>query len=397
VGDALVPRISERASTVNESTTLAIAAESKRMQAAGIDVVSLSTGEPDFPSPDVVKHAAIAAIESNFTHYTQSNGIPELREAIAEKFRVDNDIRTTASEVLVSCGGKHSIYNALLAICNDGDEVLIPSPYWVSYPEMVRLVGGVPIILESGFDQGYLITPEQIREARTDRTRAIILNSPSNPSGAMYTPEQLQTIGRTAAELGLYVLSDELYEKIVYDGRSHFSMGSMPELADLAITINGVSKAYSMTGWRIGYMTGPADVISAAATMQSQVTSNPSSISQKAALAAITSAGEDVRRMVGTFSNRRDLATSLLRDIPSVRYGKPHGAFYIFLDVHAYYNDRIPDSVALATYLLREHHVAVVPGSAFGDDDAVRLSYACANEQIREGIERIGRGLQAIG
>ncbi|HVK36981.1 MAG TPA: pyridoxal phosphate-dependent aminotransferase [Candidatus Kapabacteria bacterium] len=389
-------RLSQRSCCISESTTLAIAAEAKRMQAAGVDVVSLSTGEPDFPTPESIKQAAIAAIDANFTYYTQSDGIPELRRAIATKFSDDNQIPTEPSEVLVSVGGKHSIFNALAAIIDDGDEVLIPAPYWVSYPEMVRLVSGVAVEIRTSADDRYKITPQLLEQYRTQKSRAIIINSPSNPTGVMYSREELEAIGRWAAESGLYVISDELYEKIVYDGNEHFSIGSMPELSELAITVNGVSKAYSMTGWRIGYMRAPIDVLKAASRVQSQVTSSPPSISQMAALAAIETAADEVLEMTAAFERRRDLICGLLEAIPGIRFPRPDGAFYVFVDVSEYFTESCPGSEALARVMLAEHHVATVPGSAFGDDRCIRLSYACSDENIREGVARFRRALEGL-
>lgn len=389
-------RLSARASAVGESATLAVAAEAKRMQAEGIHIISFSTGEPDFPTPDVVKRAAIAAIEGNFTRYTQSEGIPELRRAVAEKFMRENDIPALPSEVLVSAGGKHSIFNALMAVVDEGDEVILPAPYWTSYPELVRLAGGVPVVLPTTLQERYKIDAERVRGAITPRTRAIILNSPSNPTGVMYSADELRAIAEVIADAGIYVISDELYEKIVYDGNIHFSIGSIPELRDLAITVNGVSKAFAMTGWRIGYMCGPPDVISAASRMQSQVTSNPSSISQRAALSALTQVTGEVEQMVGAFSRRRELISGLLSEIPDISFPYPDGAFYLFVDISAYLCERTPDDVQLAAYLLREHHIATVPGSAFGDPTAIRLSYACSEEDIIEGVGRISRGLRAL-
>jgi aspartate aminotransferase len=389
-------RLSQRSCCISESTTLAIAAEAKRMSAAGIDVVSLSTGEPDFPTPEVVKQAAIAAIDANFTYYTQSDGIPELRRIIAEKFTRENSIPTEPSEVLVSVGGKHSIFNALSAVVDDGDEVIIPAPYWVSYPEMVRLVGGTPVEVATSAEDRYKVTPRMLEEYRTELTRAIFINSPSNPTGVMYTREELEAIGRWAAESGLYVISDELYEKIVYDGNEHFSIGSMPELRELAITVNGVSKAYSMTGWRIGYMRAPIDVLKAASRVQSQVTSSPSSISQMAALAALESAAEDVVEMAAAFERRRDMICDLLGALPDVRFPRPDGAFYVLVDVSSYLGESHPDTESLARMMLAEHHVAVVPGSAFGDARSIRLSYACSEENIREGVLRFRRALEQV-
>ena len=389
-------RLSQRSSSINESATLAIAAEAKRMQAEGIDVVSMSMGEPDFATPDVVKQAAIAAIESNFTHYTQSDGIPSLRSAIAAKLSTENDIPTEPSDVLVSAGGKQSLYNALAAVLDEGDEVLIPAPYWVSYPEMVRLVGGAPVVVSSDAEDRFKVTPDSLTPHLSPRTRAIIINSPSNPTGIMYSREELEALGHWAADAGLYVISDELYEKITYDDNVHFSIGSMPELRDLAITINGVSKAYAMTGWRIGYMRAPLDVLGAASRVQSQVTSCPSSISQMAALAALTSAANDASEMSAAFARRRDLIIDELQVIPAIRYPVPDGAFYVFIDISEYFSERFPDAAAIAREMLVNYHVAVVPGDAFGDARCIRLSYACSEENIRRAVARIAAALKAM-
>jgi len=395
-GSARCRRLSQRASSVGESATLAVAAEMKRMQAQGINVVSFSTGEPDFPTPAIIKRAGIAAIEQNRTYYTQSEGIPELRRAVAAKFTRDNGMPTDPSQVLISAGGKHSLFNALMAIVGEGDEVILQAPYWTSYPELVRLAEGRPVILRTTPGQRYKITPERLRDAITPRTRAVMLNSPSNPSGVMYTPEELGALAEVIAAAGIYVISDELYEKIIYGQIPHFSIGSLPELRDLAITVNGVSKAFSMTGWRIGYMRGPEDVIAAAARIQSQMTSNPTSISQYAALSALTEITDEVDAMVAAFGRRRELIAGLISEIPDLSFPYPDGSFYLFVDVHAYFCDRAPDDVALAQYLLREHHVATVPGSAFGDADAIRLSYACSEKDIVEGTARIRKGLAML-
>lgn len=394
--DVLERRVSMRSSSINESTTLAIAAEAKRMQADGIDVISLSMGEPDFATPDVVKRAAIAAIESNVTHYTQSDGIPPLRNAIAAKFTRENGIPTDPANVLVSSGGKQSLFNTFAAILDEGDEMLIPAPYWVSYPEMVRLVGGAPVIVDTDASSRFKVTPEALMPHLSSRTRALIINSPSNPTGVMYSREELEALGRWAADAGIYVVSDELYEKIVYDGNEHFSIGSMPELKDLAITINGVSKAYAMTGWRIGYMRAPMDVLRAASRVQSQVTSCASSIGQMAALAAINSAAEDAAMMRAAFERRRNLIVEELKSIPSIRFPIPDGAFYVFIDISDYFGEKFPDSESIAREMLTAYHVGVVPGSAFGDESSIRLSYACSEDNIRKAVERIGRALKAI-
>jgi aspartate aminotransferase len=397
MADTSSSRLSRRSLAVSESATLAVAARMKQLQAEGIDIVSFSTGEPDFPTPDVIKRAAIAAIENNFTRYTQSEGIPELRKAAARKFETENGIPTNPEQVLISVGGKHSIFNALMSIVDEGDEVILPAPFWTSYPELVRLAGGTPVVIRTGPEKRYKITAGQLRAAITNRTRAIIINSPSNPTGVMYSREELEEFAAVIAEAGIFVISDELYEKIVYDNNRHFSIGSLPALADLAITINGVSKAFSMTGWRIGYMRGPKDVIAAAARMQSQVTSNPASISQMAALSALTQITSEVDIMVSSFEKRRNLIVELLHDTPRITFPRPDGAFYLFVDVRDYFSDRTPNSAALAKYLLEEHHIATVPGSAFGDDNAIRLSYACSERDIIEGVKRLKRGFGELG
>jgi len=389
-------RLSQRSTAIHESVTLAIAAEAKRMAAQGADVVSLSTGEPDFATPDVVKRAAIEAINANFTHYTQSEGIPTLREAIVDKFERDNGIRTDASRVIVSNGGKHSLHTILMAIVDSGDEVLIPAPYWTSYPDLVLLAGGRPVIVPTSAHRRYKIDPDVLDRHATAATRALIVNSPSNPTGVMYEQEELEAIGRWASARGCVVISDELYEKIVYGTNRHFSMGSMPEMEDLAVTINGVSKAYSMTGWRIGYMTGPKDMIAAAGRIQSQTTSNACSISQMAALSALTETSSDVAAMVRAFDARRNLAIGCAAGVPDINFPRPDGAFYLLIDVSRHLGSRAPDDVALARHLLVHHGVAVVPGSAFGAPGTLRLSYACADSVIVEGIARICRGVEEL-
>ena len=389
-------RLSDRAELIKPAQTLAIAARATAMKKEGIDVISFSTGEPDFNTPQDISAVGIEAINSGFTHYTDAKGIVELRKAVAEKFVSENGIPATPDTVLVSSGGKHSLFNGLMSIINPGDEVLIPAPYWVSYPEMVTLLGGKPVILETSAADRFKVTADQIREGITPKTRALILNSPSNPTGSMYTPDELKEFGTIIEEAGIYVISDELYEKIIYGTVEHFSIGSLPELADLAITINGVSKAWAMTGWRIGFMTGPADVLKAAGAIQSQTTSNPCSISQKAALEAILHGSEDAERLRQKFEKRRELMGSLLKEIPDISYPIPDGAFYYFIDAEEYRTDRTPDSIALAEYFLVNYHVAIVPGEAFGDDRGFRLSYACSDEDIQNGVERIAEGLRAL-
>ena len=389
-------RLASRMEAIKPATTLAIASRAKEMRREGKDVVSFSTGEPDFDTPEVISSAGIDAIQQGFTHYTDASGIPELREAVAEKLTTENNIPCTAKDVLVSSGGKHSLFNAMMAIIDPGDEVIIPAPYWISYPEMVSLLGGKPVCLQTNPEDHYKITVSQLRDAITPRTKAIIINSPSNPTGMMYTPDELRSFGSVALDAGAYIISDELYEKIIYRDIQHFSLGSVPELRDLVITVNGVSKAYAMTGWRIGFMTGPADVIAAASAAQSQTTSNPCSISQKAALTALQKGAEDIVRMREAFRKRRTLMGSMLREIPGLSFPEPDGAFYYFVDVSSYIGNQFSDGNKLAEYLLNEHLVAYVPGSAFGDERGMRLSYACSDEDIRKGVSRLAEGFSKI-
>ena len=396
-----MPGLSEKIINLPESETLRISAIAKTMKAQGIDVVSLSAGEPDFPTPDHIKEAAIQAIKENFTKYTQNQGIPELINAIVEKFKRDNNIEYRPSQILVSSGAKHSIFNALQAICNPGDEVIIPAPYWVSFPAMVALVDAKPIILKTDIATNFKITPEQLKEAITSKTKALIFNTPSNPTGAVYTEDEIKKIAEVVYEKNIFVISDEIYEKIIYDEK-HFSMASIPELKDLVITVNGVSKAYAMTGWRIGYMGAKEDIIKLANKVQGQVTSNASSISQKAALAALTGPQEPMRKMVNEFKIRRDFLCSELKQIPGVDVFVPAGAFYVFPRVSAYYGRRyngveIRNSNDFCEFLLKEEKLAIVPGDAFGMDECVRISYAASMEELMKGVERFRRAIEKLG
>ncbi|WP_143713647.1 pyridoxal phosphate-dependent aminotransferase, partial [Candidatus Kryptobacter tengchongensis] len=362
----MMPRLSEKILNLPESETLRISAIAKNMKAQGIDVVSLSAGEPDFPTPEHIKEAAIQAIKENFTKYTQNQGIPELINAIIEKFRRDNNIDYKPSEILVSNGAKHSIFNALQAICNPGDEVIIPAPYWVSYPAMVAVVDAKPVILKTDLRTNFKITPEQLREVITKKTKALIFNSPSNPTGAVYTEDEIKKIAEVVYEKNIFVISDEIYEKILYEGK-HFSMASIKELKDLVITVNGVSKAYAMTGWRIGYLGANEEIVKLANKVQGQMTSNASSISQKAALAALTGTQEPVKRMVNEFKIRRDFICSELKQIPGIEILVPSGAFYVFPKVSAYYGKNyngmvIKNSNDFCEFLLKEEKLAIIPG-----------------------------------
>lgn len=390
-------QLSQRVLSAVESQTLAITAKAKAMKAQGIDVISLSAGEPDFPPPQCAKDAVIEAVQKNYAQYTEANGIPELRSAIAEKFQRENGLAgATADTVLVSCGGKHSIFNALLAMCNDGDEVIIPAPYWVSYPAMITMAGAVPVVVTTTLENRYKITPDELRSALTPRTKCVILNSPSNPTGSMYSREELTALADVLADHSCFIISDELYEKITFGSVEHFSIGSLPQVAERVITVNGVSKAYAMTGWRIGYMTGPKQIIKEAAKVQGQSTSNPNSLAQRAALAALLHAEPDVKMMCGKFAERKEKAITLAEALPNVSHLNPDGAFYLFLDISKALTAQCPTSVRFCEIALDEFHVAGVPGEAFGAPGCVRLSFATSEEIFRRGMERLGQALQSI-
>jgi aspartate aminotransferase len=396
-----VKSLSKKVAQAEASQTLALTALAKKLKADGIDVVSLTAGEPDFPTPRHIKDAAIRAIEENFTKYTINAGIPELRAAIVAKLKKDNDITVNASQVLVSNGAKHSIFNALQAICNKGDEVIIPAPYWVSYPEMVKLVDGVPVILKTTEKTDFKISASQLKRAVTKKTKALILCSPSNPTGSVYTPEELRAIASVIKTTGIFVIADEIYEKVIYDGAVHFSLGSVPEIKDQVITVNGVSKAYSMTGWRIGFLAGAQAVVDAAEKVQSQVTSGPNSIAQKAATAAFAGNDDEVKRMTAEFKRRRDFIHKALTAIPGVTSTMPGGAFYLFPNVGSFYGKsfngtKVKNSDDMAQYLIKEAQVVTVPGSGFGANNNIRLSYACSMEELEKAASRMKNALSKL-
>ena len=390
--------LSKKIARLSESQTMALAAKAGRMKADGIDVVSLTAGEPDFPTPTLIKEAGIKAIQSNFTKYTSNQGIIELRQAIAAKLRYDNRIPVDASQVLVSNGAKHSIYNALLSICDRGDEIIIPAPYWVSYPEMAKLVDAVPVIVNTSASNQFKITPSQLRRAITKKTKVFILCSPSNPTGAVYTQPEIEALAAVVKKAGIFVLSDEIYEKVIYDGLEHFSIGSIDEIRDQVVTINGHSKVYSMTGWRIGYMAARLDIVQAAEKIQSQTTSNASSVSQKAALAALTNdLTNEVKAMVTEFDRRRRFLIAELDKIPHLSYIYPKGSFTLFVHVKPFFKSRVNGSTigtsdGLCDYFLNEHNVAMVPGTGFGAPDWIRLSYACSMDDLQKAVRRIQVG-----
>ncbi len=377
--------ISERAAQLTPSLTLSIDAKAKAMKAEGIDVCGFGAGEPDFDTPEHIKRAAIEALEAGFTKYTPSSGIPELRQAIAEKLAADNSLSYRASQIVVSNGAKHSCYNAILATCQPGDEVVIPAPYWVSYPDMVKLAGADPVIVPTFERNGWKMSAEDFENAMTPRTKMVILNSPSNPAGAVYTREELQAIVDVAAEEDIYILSDEIYEKLVYDDAKHVSVASLSKEAyELTLTVNGFSKSYAMTGWRLGYLAAPDAVAKAVDSIQSHSTSNPSSFSQRGALAALKGDQQPLSDMREEFDMRRNYMFDRISKIQNVTAVKPQGAFYVLVNI----SQLGLTSTNFADRLLSKANVAVVPGAAFGDDRVIRLSYATSIDIIKKGLDR---------
>ncbi len=376
--------LSERATILTPSLTLSIDSKAKAMKAEGLDVCGFGAGEPDFDTPAHIKAAAQAAIEMGFTKYTPSSGTPELRQAIADKFKADNGLDYKPSQVIVSNGAKHSCYNAILATCQPGDEVIIPSPYWLSYPEMVRLAGADPVFVQTKEANGWKMTADEMQDAMTPRTKLVIINSPGNPTGAVYTREELQAIVDVCADEEILILSDEIYEKLTYDGAEHVSVASLPGAADLTITINGFSKAYSMTGWRLGYLGAPEAIAKAIDAIQSHSTSNPCSFAQKGGLAALKGDQQPVADMRDEFDMRRNYMVNRLGAISRISVVKPQGAFYVLVNI----GKLGLSSSNFADRLLSKHQVAVVPGVAFGNDATVRLSYATSLDVIKKGLDR---------
>ena len=377
--------ISERAAQLTPSLTLSIDSKAKAMKAEGLDVCGFGAGEPDFDTPEHIKRAAIEALEAGFTKYTPNAGIPELRQAIADKFAADNGLNYRAGQVVVSNGAKHACYNAILATCQPGDEVIIPAPYWVSYPDMVRLVGAEPVIVPTSERNAWKMRPEDFENAMTPRTKMLIMNSPGNPTGSVYTREELEAIVNVAAEEDIYVLSDEIYEKLVYDDAKHVSIASLSKEAyDLTITVNGFSKSYAMTGWRLGYLAAPDAVVRAVDSIQSHTSSNPSSFSQYGALAALKGDQQPLADMREEFDMRRNYMFDRLSKISNITAVKPQGAFYILVNI----SQLGLTSQNFADRLLSKANVAVVPGAAFGDDRTVRFSYATSLDVIKKGLDR---------
>ena len=369
------------------SATLAITAKAKAMKADGIDVCSMSAGEPDFDTPQIIKDAAIAALQAGKTGYTPGVGIPELRKAIVEKFANENGIETTVAQVIVAPGAKFSVFTAVAALCGPGDEVIIPAPYWVSYPEMVKATGAKVVVVPTTAENDFQMTAADLEAAVTEKTRLLILTSPSNPTGAVYSREMLEAIAAIAVKHNFMVLSDEIYEKLVYDAdKPHISIASLnPEIAELTITVNGFSKAYAMTGWRMGYLTAPLWLAKKISALQSHTTSNPTSFAQYGALKALEAADSEVEMMRKAFAERRDLIFSLVNDIDGVSAPRPTGAFYIFCDISSFGLS----SDDFCSRLLEEKLVAAIPGAPFGAEGWIRMSYACAEETIREACKRL--------
>ncbi|HET9846201.1 MAG TPA: pyridoxal phosphate-dependent aminotransferase [Nitrospira sp.] len=396
-------KLAARVSRIAPSPTLAMAATAKAMAAQGIDVIDFSTGEPDFDTPEPVKAAAESAIRSGFTKYTPSSGIDELRSAIAEKLKIEQGLQYDKSQILVSCGAKHSLYNVAEALLEAGDEIIIPTPYWVSYADQALLNDATPVLLATREADGYAIDPTDLEQRITPRTKALIINSPGNPTGATYSRTMLERIAAIAVRHDLVVISDEIYEKVLYDGASHVSIASLgPDIAGRTVVINGVSKAYAMTGWRIGYAAGPKDLITAMGNIQSQSTSNPCSISQKAAVAALRFGGPFTKQMVTEFDRRRRAIVEGLNAIPGISCSMPSGAFYAFPNIQGVLGKRGPTGpitspTDLATYLLKDAHIAVVPGEPFGSQSHMRLSYATSMETIGKGLDRLRAALQKLG
>ncbi len=394
--------LSLKAMQINPSPTLAIDARAKQMKSEGIDVIGFGAGEPDFETPEHIKAAAIEAIRQGFTRYTPASGIPELKAAICYKLRQENDLAYEPEQIVVSNGAKHCLDNVFAAILNPGDEVIIPAPYWVSYPELVKLNDGIPIALETRPENNYKASIEDLQRALTPRTKALVLNSPCNPTGQVYSREELTQIAAFAVHHQVLIVSDEVYEKLIYGNSEHVSIASLSEEAKkMTITVNGASKTYAMTGWRIGYTAAEKDVAKAIASIQSHAASNPNSIAQKAALAAITSSQECVESMRQAFSERRDYMVKRINDMPYITCIEPQGAFYLFANLSGAFSktfqgSRLEDSDHMAALLLEHYRIALVPGQGFGAPEYARLSYATSMENIREGMNRLEAFLLAL-
>ena len=379
-------KISRRAASLAPSLTLAIDAKAKQMKAEGLDVVGFGAGEPDFDTPQHIKDAAVKALNDGFTKYTPSSGIPELRQAVADKFKRENGLIYKPGQVIISSGGKHSCFNVILATCEEGDEVIIPSPYWLSYPEMVKLAGATPIILTTSDQTEFKVTPDQLRNAITSRTRLFVLNSPSNPTGSVYTPEEIKTLGDICVEKGVLIMSDEIYEHLLYDGVKHKSVASFSQAhQDHTIIVHGFAKAWSMTGWRLGFLAAPEPIAKAIDALQSHSTSNPTSFAQKGGVAALTGPQDHLPLWLAEYARRRTYAHAKLNSIPGISCVNSKGAFYLFPNI----SKLGLKSADFCAKLLDQEKVAAVPGAAFGADDYLRISYATSLANVEKGLERL--------
>ncbi len=381
-------KISRRAASLSSSLTLVIDSKAKQMKADGLDVVGFGAGEPDFDTPRHIKDAAIKALNDGFTKYTPASGIPELRQAIADKFKRENGLTYKSSQIIVSCGGKHSCYNVIIATCEENDEVIIPAPYWLSYPEMVKLASAKPVILETTDKTEFKVTPEMLRKTITPKTRLFVLNSPSNPTGSVYSPEEIKALGDICVEKGVLIMSDEIYEHLLYDGVTHKSVASFsPAHQEHTIIVHGFAKAWSMTGWRLGFTAAPEPIAKAIDAIQSHSTSNPTSFAQKGAVAALTGPQDHLKQWLAEFDKRRLFAWKKLKTIPGISCVNAKGAFYLFPNIAG----TGLKSSDFCARLLESEKVAAVPGIAFGVDDYIRLSYATSMANIEKGLERIDR------
>ena len=386
-------RISKRAATLSPSLTLAIDSKAKQMKADGLDVVGFGAGEPDFDTPQHIKDAAIKALNEGFTKYTPASGIPELRQAIADKFQRENGLSYKPSQIIVSCGGKHSCYNVIMATCEEGDEVIIPAPYWLSYPEMVKLAGATPVILPTSDKTEFKVTPAQLRAAITPRTRLFVLNTPSNPTGSVYTPEEIKALGDICVEKGVLIMSDEIYEHLLYDGAVHKSVASFsPAHYDHTIIVHGFAKAWSMTGWRLGFLAAPEPIAKAIDAIQSHSTSNPTSFAQKGAVAALNGSQEHLQSWLVEYARRRTYAWKKLNSIPGITCVNSKGAFYLFPNI----SKLGLNSTDFCARLLEQEKVAAVPGLAFGADDYLRISYATSMANIEKGLDRMENFVRSL-
>ena len=386
-------RLAERLKTVSPSLTLAITSKANRLKSEGKDIVNFAAGEPDFDTPEPIKNAAIEAIRAGFTKYTPTTGTLELKKLICAKFAKDNSLNYTPEQIVVSCGAKHSIFNAIFSLLNRGEEALIPSPYWVSYPEMVRLAEGVPRLIPASADNNFKVTAKELDKYSGPKTKILLLNSPSNPTGCVYELNELKEIADLCVKKKIFVISDEIYEKVIYDGLKQVSIASLnSEINELAITVNGLSKSYAMTGWRIGYLGGPVDVIENISKLQDHTTSNPNSIAQKAAVAALAMPDDAIKAMACEFAKRRDYCVTRISKMPKITCMVPKGAFYIFCDI----SQTGLDSMAISNRLLEEALVSLIPGKGFGSDEHIRISFATSMQQLEKGMDRLEDWLKKL-